>query len=304
MMECSVAESSSFVPPPAESAAWNVWADEGLQGYLRGINRYELLTREEAEELANRFRRHGDQTAGRRLVTANLRLVVKIAQDYKKYWMNNFLDLIQEGNVGLVLAVRKFDPGRGVKFSYYAAYWIRAYIMKYIMDNWRLVKLGTTQVQRRLFYTLNKEKAFLEKQGIEPDAEMLAARLDVRQDEIEEMDLRCNGPEISLDAPLVADSDVERRDMLPDSGPTVEEITADREIAARVRSVIGRSRERFDEREQVILSDRFIHYKSRTLQSIAEQFQVSRERIRQIEAGLIRKVRQALEDDMPDYVHG
>lgn len=124
------------------------------------------MTREETEELAIRFKKDGDPEAAYQLVTANLRLVVKVAMDFQKYWMQNFLDLIQEGNVGLVQAVKKFDPYRGVKFSYYAAYWIRAYILKFIMDNWRLVKIGTTQAQRKLFFSLNKERKLLESQGL------------------------------------------------------------------------------------------------------------------------------------------
>jgi len=145
-------------------------SNPALHRYLQEISQHRLLTREETDELAIHFNETGDPEAAYKLVSANLRLVVKVAMDFQKYWMQNFLDLIQEGNVGLVQAVKKYDPYRGVKFSYYAAYWIRAYILKYIMDNWRLVKIGTTQAQRKLFFGLNKEKKLLESQGFTPDA--------------------------------------------------------------------------------------------------------------------------------------
>ena len=144
-------------------------SNPALHRYLQEISQYELLTREETDELAMRFQRTGDQDAAYRLVSSNLRLVVKVAMDFQKYWMQNFMDLIQEGNVGLVQATKKFDPYRGVKFSYYAAYWIRAYVLKFIMDNWRLVKIGTTQAQRKLFFSLNKEKKLLDAQGFQPE---------------------------------------------------------------------------------------------------------------------------------------
>jgi RNA polymerase sigma-32 factor len=126
--------------------------------YMQDVNSYKLLNTEETEELVLRYQKKGDLQAGNDLITANLRLVVKIAGDFQKYWTNNFLDLVQEGNIGLIKAINKFEPNRGIKFSYYATFWIRAYILKFIMDNWRLVKLGTTQAQRKLFYKLNKEK--------------------------------------------------------------------------------------------------------------------------------------------------
>ena len=152
-------------------------SNPALHRYLQEISQYELLSREKTEELAIRFKETGDPNAAYRLVSSNLRLVVKVAIDFQKYWMQNFMDLVQEGNVGLVQATKKFDPYRGVKFSYYAAYWIRAYILKFIMDNWRLVKIGTTQAQRKLFFSLNKEKKLLEAQGFRPDVKLLAERL-------------------------------------------------------------------------------------------------------------------------------
>ena len=165
-------------------------SNPALHRYLQEISQYELLSREETEELAIKFRETGDPNAAYRLVSSNLRLVVKVAMDFQKYWMQNFMDLIQEGNVGLVQATKKFDPYRGVKFSYYAAYWIRAYVLKFIMDNWRLVKIGTTQAQRKLFFSLNKEKKLLEAQGFQPEPKLLAERLNVKEKEVVEMSQR------------------------------------------------------------------------------------------------------------------
>jgi RNA polymerase sigma-32 factor len=151
-----------------------------LQLYLLEIKHYKLLTREEETELAIRVREKNDKRAAIRLVTSNLRLVVKIAMDFHRYWTKSLLDLIQEGNVGLLQAVRKFDPYRGIKFSYYASFWIKAYMLKFIMENWKLVKIGTTQTQRKLFFNLAKERDKLMAQGFEPEPRLLAERLDVK----------------------------------------------------------------------------------------------------------------------------
>ena len=152
------------------------------------------------------------------MITSNLRLVVKIALDFQKYWMKNLLDLIQEGNIGLMQAIRKFDPYRGIKLSYYASFWIKAYILKFIMDNWKLVKIGTTQAQRKLFYNLKREKEKLRAQGFEPGPKLLADALNVREEEVVEMDQRLGGWELSLDAPLKEGSDEYHKNFLPTHG--------------------------------------------------------------------------------------
>ena len=220
--------------------------------------------------------------------------------DFQKYWMTNFLDLIQEGNVGLVQAVKKFDPYRGVKFSYYAAYWIRAYILKFIMDNWRLVKIGTTQAQRKLFFSLNKEKKLLEAQGFDPEPKLLAERLNVKESEVIEMSQRMSGGDVSLERPLRDDSDDEQKDFLPDSAPTVEEQVADGEIKERIALVIGKLHERLNDKEKSILADRLLNDDPLTLQNIADHFGISRERVRQIEANLLKKMRKFFEEEVPD----
>ncbi len=272
----------------------------GLHRYLQEISQYELLSREEADALAVKFKEEGDQDAAYRLVTANLRLVVKVAMDFQKYWMTNFLDLIQEGNVGLVQAVKKFDPYRGVKFSYYAAYWIRAYVLKFIMDNWRLVKIGTTQAQRKLFFSLNKEKKLLESQGFAAEPKLLAERLNVKESEIIEMSQRMGGGDVSLESPVRDDSEAQQKDFLQDGRQTVEEYVAEIEIKERLTSVIDKLQGRLNPKEQMILKDRLLTDDHVTLQDIADKFGISRERVRQIEANLLVKMKKFFEEELPD----
>lgn len=272
----------------------------GLHRYLQEISQHRLLSREETDELARRFHEDGDPDAAYQLVTANLRLVVKVAMDFQKYWMQNFLDLIQEGNVGLVQAVKKFDPYRGVKFSYYAAYWIRAYILKFIMDNWRLVKIGTTQAQRKLFFSLNKEKKLLESQGFKPGAKLLAERLGVKESEVIEMSQRMDNWDVSLESPVRDDSDDEQKSFLPSSGPSVEEAVADIEIQERMSELLDNLQDILNDKEKTILGARLLSDEPLTLQDIADQFGISRERVRQIEANLLKKMKKYLEQEVPD----
>ena len=173
-----------------------------LQVYLLEIKGFKLLTREEEVELAIRYKEKNDQKAAYRLITSNLRLVVKIAMDFHRYWTKSLMDLIQEGNVGLIQAVKKFDPYRGIKFSYYSSFWIKAYMLKFIMENWKLVKIGTTQTQRKLFFNLAKERDKLLAQGFSPEPRLLAERLDVREEDVEEMTQRLGGGEVSINAPV------------------------------------------------------------------------------------------------------
>ncbi|MDR2549334.1 MAG: RNA polymerase factor sigma-32 [Desulfobulbus sp.] len=275
-------------------------SNPALHRYLQEISQYELLSREETEALAMRFQETGDPDAAYRLVSSNLRLVVKVAMDFQKYWMQNFMDLIQEGNVGLVQATKKFDPYRGVKFSYYAAYWIRAYILKFIMDNWRLVKIGTTQAQRKLFFSLNKEKKFLESQGFKPEVKLLAERLNVKESEVIEMGQRMDNWDVSLEAPVRSDSEDEQKNFLPHDGPGIEEMVASQEMRERLAVILADLSTRLNDKEQVILTTRLLSDEPKTLQTIADEFNISRERVRQIEANLLKKLRKQFEKEMPD----
>ena len=277
-------------------------SNPALHRYLQEISQYELLSREETDELAIRFREHDDQDAAYRLVSANLRLVVKVAMDFQKYWMQNFMDLIQEGNVGLVQATKKFDPYRGVKFSYYAAYWIRAYILKFIMDNWRLVKIGTTQAQRKLFFSLNKEKKLLEAQGFKPEVKLIAERLSVKESEVIEMSQRMDSWDVSLESPVRSDSDDEQKSFIPSGGPAIEDIVAGEEMKERLAELLTVLKEKLNDKEKMILEERLLTDEPLTLQTIADRFGISRERVRQIEVNLLKKMKKYLEIEMPDIV--
>lgn len=277
-------------------------SNPALHRYLQEISQYELLTREETNELAIQFREKGDQDAAYRLVSANLRLVVKVAMDFQKYWMQSFMDLIQEGNVGLVQATKKFDPYRGVKFSYYAAYWIRAYVLKFIMDNWRLVKIGTTQAQRKLFFSLNKERKMLEAQGFTAEPKLIAQRLNVKEKEVIEMGQRMDSWDVSLESPVRADSDDEQKTFIPSKEPGIEATVAGKEMKFRLAELLDELKIKLNEKEQVILKERLLSDDPYTLQNIADKFGISRERVRQIEVNLLKKMRKYLEAEMPDIV--
>ncbi len=277
-------------------------SNPALHRYLQEISQYELLTREETDELAIRFREEGDQDAAYRLVSSNLRLVVKVAMDFQKYWMQNFMDLIQEGNVGLVQATKKFDPYRGVKFSYYAAYWIRAYVLKFIMDNWRLVKIGTTQAQRKLFFSLNKERKLLESQGFNAEPKLIAQRLNVKEREVVEMGQRMDNWDVSLESPVRSDSEDEQKSFLPSNGPGIESTVAGKEIKVKLADLLDTLKDRLNDKERMILEKRLLTDEPLTLQNIADKFSISRERVRQIEVNLLKKMKKYLEVEMPDIV--
>ena len=271
-----------------------------LQQYLREISKYPLLSREEEERLTKEYYKTRDPRIAYRLVTSNLRLVVKIALDFQKFWMQNFLDLIQEGNVGLMQAVKKFDPYRGVKFSYYASFWIKAYILKFIMDNWRLVKIGTTQAQRKLFYNLRKEKERLDAMGFEPAPKLISQRLNVREEDVIEMEQRMSAGEISLDAPIKEDSDETHRDFLADPGPKVEDHVARREVLSKLKVLLEDFGKDLKDKERVIFYERLLAEDPLTLQQIGQRFGISRERVRQIEERLLKKLRKYLKERLPD----
>ena len=272
-----------------------------LQRYLSEISKYNLLTREEEHELGVRVQEHGDKDAAYVLVTANLRLVVKIALEFQRIWMQNLLDLIQEGNIGLMQAVRKFDPYKNVKFSYYASFWIKAYILKFIMDNWRLVKIGTTQGQRKLFFKLKKEKQKLIDQGYDPKPKLLSQRLGVSEREVMDMDQRLNGWDVSLDAPLKEDSDTERVDFLRTDSESAEDQMAKKEIETLLHNKLKEFREHMTEREREIFEMRIFSDNPVTLQEIGDRYGISRERVRQVEKNIIKKIRDSYKQEIPDF---
>jgi RNA polymerase sigma-32 factor len=268
--------------------------------YLSDVKRYPLVNRKTEMSLAIRYREKGDIESAYKLITANLRLVVKIAIGFQRYWMQNLMDLIQEGNVGLIQAVKKFDPYRGYKFSYYASFWIKAYIIKFIMDNWKLVKIGTTQPQRKLFFNLRKEKERLEAQGIEASPRLLSHRLDVKESEIMEMDQRLNSWEISLDSPLKEDSEDTHKSFLSSDDLPIDDQIADQEAKSILHDKLMLFREQLIGKEAVIFDKRLLTEHPMTLQEIGDKLEISRERVRQIESRLKKKLKAYLEAAIPD----
>lgn len=272
-----------------------------LQRYLSEISQYRLLTREEEVELGRRVQEEEDMDAAYQLVTSNLRLVVKIALEFQRVWMQNLLDLIQEGNIGLMQAVKKFDPYKNVKFSYYASFWIKAYILKFIMDNWRLVKIGTTQGQRKLFFKLKKEKQRLIEQGFDPKPKMLSQRLGVSEREIVDMDQRLDGWDVSLDSPVKEGSDTGRIEFISEGSASAEDRVAKKEIENLLHNKVSEFRKQMTERELEIFNQRIFSDSPVTLQEIGDRYGISRERVRQIEKNVIKKMRDFFKSEIPDF---
>ncbi len=287
--------------PAAKTSEKALVKFDPLQRYLTEISTYKLLTREEERELGIRVREKGDKDAAYRLVTSNLRLVVKIALEFQRVWMQNLLDLIQEGNIGLMQAVKKFDPYKNVKFSYYASFWIKAYILKFIMDNWRLVKIGTTQGQRKLFFKLKKEKQKLIDEGFEPKPKLLSERLGVSEREIIDMDQRLDGWDVSLDAPLKEDSDTERIEFVSTNAESIEDQVSKKEIEVLLHNKIAEFRKKMTPRELEIFDLRIFSDNPVTLQEIGDRYGISRERVRQVEKNIIKKMREFFKREIPDF---
>jgi RNA polymerase sigma-32 factor len=271
--------------------------------YIREIKRYPLLTREQEHDLAVKFLESGDVDAARVLVTSNLRLVVKIAHEYRRAH-RNLLDLIQEGNVGLVQAVKKFDPHRGVKLSSYSAWWIRAYILKFILANWRLVKIGTTQAQRKLFFNLKKERDKLEALGIDASSEALAAALQVSEREVVDMEKRLSGGDLSLDAPVSRDdADGRSRMETMEAGlPRPDDQVEGAEFRGLLREKLARFAEGLEGRERTLFEERLLNEQPKTLQEIGETYGISRERARQLEKRLVDRLKVFLRAELGDAV--
>lgn len=278
-------------------------ARDPLAAYMREVQRHPLLNREEEHRLATIYFETGDVDAAKKLVTSNLRLVVKIAYEYKRAH-RNMMDLVQEGNIGLMQAVKRYDPTRGVKLSTYSAWWIRAYMLRFILNNWRLVKLGTTQAQRKLFFNLNKERARLTAMGIEPTHEEIAKRLDVTKKEVREMDLRLSSSDSSLDVP-VGDSEgrqSSRLDLLPFGGEGPDSLVENSQLLAMLREHLDTFRQTLTGKDLIIFDRRMIAEDPETLQQLGDDFGVSRERVRQLEARIIGKLRIFLYECLGDAV--
>jgi RNA polymerase sigma-32 factor len=290
-------------PPSATSGEAALSRTDPLQAYLREVQRHALLSADEEKELTQHYFKTQDVRTAARLVTSNLRLVVKLAYEYRRAY-KNIMDLIQEGNIGLMQAVKRYDPYRGVKLSSYAAWWIRAYILRFILNNWRLVKLGTTQAQRKLFFNLNKEKAKLAALGVEPSAAEIAQRLHVEEKEVIEMDRRLSSGEASLDAP-VGDTDgraVSRLELMPSLSSGPDAALEAREVGELVHDRLTRFRETLKGKDVIIFDKRMAAEDPLTLQELGDEFGISRERVRQLEARLTMKLRVYLKEQLGDAV--
>ncbi len=293
---------------PSDAGSGGLVRYDPLRAYMAEVSRHKVLPREEEHALAVRYRETGDVEAAYKLVASNLRLVVKIAHEYRRTAFH-LLDLVQEGNMGLMQAVKKYDPWKGVKLSSYAAWWIRAYIIRFVMENWRMVKLGTTQAQRKLFFNLSKEREKLLARGIEPTPRLLARNLQVDVKDVEEMSARMGSEDVSLDAPLHGDEDEARHSRLERvvaaNGAPPDEKIGDEQL----RRIFREKLETFaktleDEKERFIFEKRLLPADGEaplTLQEVGNRFKLTRERARQIEAKLTGKLREYLRAEIPDF---
>jgi RNA polymerase sigma-32 factor len=288
---------------PADVDSRGLARYDALQAYMLEIRKHPLLSPEEEHRLAVEYTETQDVDTAARLVTANLRLVVKLAYEYRRAY-KNMMDLVQEGNIGLMQAVKRYDPYRGVKLSSYAAWWIRAYMLRFILNNWRLVKLGTTQAQRKLFFNLNKEKQKLSALGIEPTSAEIAKRLNVDEADVVEMDRRLARADASLDSPITEGDGrtTSRLELLPSSADTPEGATEGAELEALLHEQLEEFKKTLTGKDVLIFEKRLVADEPLTLQELGDQFGVSRERVRQLEARLTGRLREHLKKTMGDAV--
>jgi RNA polymerase sigma-32 factor len=292
---------ATSLPIPAVRVDRSLGPVDALTAYMAELRKYPPISREEEHEVAVRWVEHGDPAAARQLVLANLRLVVKIAMEYRRAW-TNVLDLIQDGNVGLLEAVQRYDPYQGVKLSTYAVYWIRAYILQYILDNFRIVRLGTTRAQRKLFWRLNKEKRELERQGFDVEPRMIAERLDVSEAEVEDMEMRLRESDLSMNMPARRDEPgAEFGDFVRGTGPSAEENVADRELRRVFLEKVHEFAATLDERDRLLVEQRILADEPKTLAELGVEFGVSRERVRQLEERIVKRLREYLKDNLVDF---
>lgn len=286
------------VPPQTDDRTLTSY--DPFRGYLMEVRKYPFLSREEEHELAVRFREKGDLDAVTQLILSHLRLSVSIAMEYKKLPFNT-MDLIQEGNVGLMHAVKKYDPYKNVRVSTYATWWIRAYILKYILQNWRLVRIGTTETQRKLFFRLSKEREALEKKGMTVTPKLLADQLNVKEKEVIEMTQRLEGHDVSLSTPVGEGGNTSYGDLLPSLQENTETHLADKQLKALFQSKLAKFTKQLKDREADILSNRVLSEHPKTLETFGKKYGISKERVRQIEANLLKKLKRFMEAEISDF---
>lgn len=280
-----------------------VASDPILQAYIAEIQRHPLLTKEEEKELAVKYYETKDRESLQRLVTSNLRFVVKIAYEYINYRMK-LLDLIQEGNMGLLKAVQDFNPYKEVRLTTYAVWWIRSYIQDAILKNYSLVKMGTTQAQKRLFYRLRKEQKKLDQMGIgspSQNIKLLASKLDVKEKEVEEMDQRLSQVDVSLNAPIKSDEKKEHIQSFADPKESVEDALGNEEQRIIFKRILEKFSADLEGREKLIFMERLISENPLTLQEIGDKYNITKERARQLEEHLKEKLKNYMKENYPDY---
>ena len=271
-----------------------------LQQYLAEIRRHPYLSKEEELQLFEEYRTHGSRDAAVKLIMANLRVSVAIAAEYLHTGADH-MDLIQEGNVGLMQAIKKFDPSKNVRFHAYAAWWSRAYILRYLLNTYRLVKIGTTQDQRKLFYNLKKEKSKLEREGFSPDTKLLADRLHVRERDVIEMGQRLGNWELSLDQPIGENQDGSLMDILPSQQVPADEQLAQEQLQTLFRAKLAEFVKTLDERDEDILRNRLLSETPLTLDDLGAKYGITKERTRQLEARIIKRLRDHIKKDVKDF---
>ncbi|MDY0261497.1 RNA polymerase sigma factor RpoH [Syntrophotalea acetylenica] len=271
---------------------------DNLSLYIAQIRQFDLLSRDEEFRLACAYRKNEDIQAAQRLICANLRFVVKIAHEYRGYGLK-LLDLIQEGNIGLMKALKKYEPERGLRFITYAVWWIRAYIHNFIIRNWSLVKIGTTQAQKKLFFKLNQARSAIRRLTGNEDTQTIAEQLNVRDEEVEEMGRRMAGRDTSLDVNLVEGEDFSLLDALADDRENQEEQLIRYQENRLAKSRVHNAMELLNERERRIVKERILKDEPSTLQALADDYGISRERVRQLEKNALEKIRKALTATAP-----
>lgn len=268
--------------------------------YMAEIKKYPPLDREQERELARRYRDTGDRDALFRLITANLMLVVRIALSFKRA-ARNLLDLVQEGNIGLLHAIERFDPEFGTRLPTYAAWWVRAYMVKFLLDNVRLVRVGTTNARRRLLRNLRQEKARLEAAGFEVGPRQLAEHFGVSEDDVRDVQMALDSRDVSIDAPSPGDDTRGPAEFLPDDGTmNAEEVLSRRQLQERTEAALARFREDLGDRERAILDQRILSDTPVTLQALGDRYGTTREAARQAEARLMKRLEAFLRSELGD----
>jgi RNA polymerase sigma-32 factor len=291
-----IVEGSSSLPAvDYQPSSREIAPSDPVTQYLSEIRKYPLLTKEQEVNLAKKYFETKDPTAAQALITSNLRFVVKVAAEYSKFGAR-MIDLIQEGNMGLMHAVREFNPYKGVRLITYAVWWIRGYIQEYLMKQYSMVKIGTTQNQKKLFYQLQKQKRELDALGETPNVKLIASRMGIPEDEVEEMSKRMSGRDVSLDQPMDDDSPTTLQDLQKTTGLAPDEELSRLEELELLKKKIEKIRSSLNEKEKIILEERLLADDPLTLQEIGEKYGITREAVRQAEARLMKKIKEEYQD--------